>query len=352
MQKGLPDIQSPESAQGTRLASYRAHKEFDRRLLPSNEQDLLRVSDQLEAQIIDTIGLKGDYNDVREIELTSDLITGHPDLLRVYTDQDVSVIIDDKFGWQPVVSADVNLQLRCYAILAPTSTSYVAISQPRRAPADRITIAKYDAKAKEAAREQIAAIDAATKLPDAPLVPGEEQCRYCRARHICPALKEAVRKELVVFDDLSPDLSKAATLGRIEARLAQANDTQLSGLYVACALARLVSTPLGDEIRRRIENGGMDGFELGKEIDVRNITNVRRAISLLVLNRVLTKEQLLDIAEIPLMQIEEEYRKATKCTAREAKAEINKVLAGVIVLEKRKPKILRKNPLVSKLLSE
>ena len=342
MQKGLKDIETPEAAQGTRLAGYRAHKEFERRLLPPDEQDLLRVSDQLEAQIFDTIGLKGDYNDVREIELTNDVTTGHPDLLRVYTGQDVSVIIDDKFGWHPVVSADVNLQLRCYAILAPTPTSYVAISQPRRAPADRITIARYDAKAKEAAYEQIAAIDVATKLPDAPLVPGEEQCRYCRARHICPALKEAVAKELVIFDDLPTDLSKPATLGRIEARLAQADDTQLSGLYVACALARLVSAPLGEEIRRRIENGGMDGFELGKEIEVRDITDVRRAISLLVLNRVLTKEQLLEIAEIPLKQIEEEYRKVTKCTARDAKTEINRVLSDVIVLEKRKAKILRK----------
>jgi hypothetical protein len=220
---------------------------------------------------------------------------------------------------------------------------YVAISQPRLPREDRITIAKYTEEAKQAARSQIAEILRRTEDPDAPLMPGEEQCRYCKARAICPALRDAVTKQLVPFEGvLGQGLSKPKMLDIVEARLAQASDISLASLFAACALARLVNAPLGEEIRRRIEKGGMDGFTLGKEVEVRLIGNVRKAVSLLVLGGTLTREQILERAELSIGGLEEEYRKATKTSAKDARAEINKVLADVIELEKRKPRILKK----------
>jgi hypothetical protein len=346
MQKGLPDIKTKESEQGDRLHGYRAHPDWERRILPQEEQDLLRIAERLEKQIFETIGLQGEYIDAREAEMHDDLISGHPDLIRTYYKPEVAttVIIDDKFGWSPVAPADVNLQLRAYAILATAPTVYVAISQPRLPFADRITIAKYDENAKAFARVQIEKILQRTEDPDAPLVPGEEQCRYCRARSICPALREAVTQEMVPFEELAmrEEFSKPKMLAIVEARLAQANDTQLASLLAACALARLVSGPLVEEIRRRIEKGGMEGFSLGKEIEVRLITNVRKAASLLVLDRTLTREQIMDRCEMSITGIEEEIRKATGCSAKEAKAIVNTILADVIELEKRKPRILHK----------
>jgi hypothetical protein len=344
MQRGLEEIKSPEQEQGTRLAGYRAHPEWDRRLLSLEEQDLLRVADQNEQRIFELIGLKGPYVESREVVMGKDFLSGHPDVIRVYDSQDTTVIIDDKFGWHPVPPADVNLQVRCYALLAPTSNVFVAISQPRLPYADRITLAKYDLKLKLEALKQIEAIDERSRDPNAPLVAGEEQCRYCRARGTCPALRAAITKQLLVFEDLVPEeLSKAALLGRMEARLAQATDTQLGSLLGACALARLAYTPLTDEIRRRLGEGGMEGYMLGKEIDVRKIADAKRAVSLLVLGGILTREQILEICELPIGRIETKYREQNDgMTAKEAKADVNRALASVIDIETRKPKILLK----------
>jgi len=344
LERGQPDIQSAEAAQGTRLAGYRANKEWDRRLLPPAEQDLLRIADKLERQIFEIIGLEGAYIEKREVamEWGDGLVTGHPDLIRIYTELDTSIVIDDKFGWTRVPAADVNLQLRCYAIMAPTKIVYAAIAQPRLQLNDRITIARYDEEAKAQARAQIVEILRASEAEDGPLVPGEEQCRYCLARSFCPALREAVTKALILFEQAaSPELSKAASLDRVDDRLAQASDSDLGRLFAACALARLVSPPLGDEIRRRIQKGGMmEGWELGKEVEVRTIPSARRAISLLVLNGVLTREQILERCDLSIGEVEQEYRKQTGSTAKAAKEEINRILADAIEIEKRKPRII------------
>jgi hypothetical protein len=345
MQEGLPEIQTTESVQGTRLHAYKANPEWRRELLVQSEQDLLRLADRLERQIFETIGLQGDYNEFREIKLTDDdgLISGHPDLLRIYVGHEVSVIIDHKFGWTPVVPADTNLQLRIYAILAPTPTVYVAISQPRLPFADRITIAKYTEETKAAARSQIAEILRRTEEADAVLVAGEEQCRYCLARAVCPALRDAVTKQLVVFQDVTEqDLSKRKMLDIVEARLAQASDTQLGGLLSACALARLVYEPLSEEVRRRIAAGKMEGYMLGKETEAREITNPRKAAALLVLHRMLSRDQIWDRAELSITGIEEEYRKEAGLSAKDARADVNKALEDVIEKAPRRPRILRK----------
>jgi hypothetical protein len=351
MQKGLPDIVTKESEQGDRLHDYSAHPEYERKLLSPEEQDLLRIADWLEKQAFDAIGIKGaSYIEKREAEMQDGSLSGHPDLMRIYghglldTPRDsVTVITDRKFGWAPVARADVNLQMRVYALLATTPDVYVSILQPRAALADRVTIAKYNPDNKTDARWEIDAIVKATEAPDAPLVAGEEQCRYCRARAICPALREAISKELVVFDDdMSPELSKRAKLSRVEARLAQAKDEQLGALLSACALARLVNDPLGDEIRSRIAAGQMEGYTVGKESEVRVITNVRKAVSLIVLNRMLPRDRVLERCELSIGGIEEEYRKATKVSEKQAKADVNKVLADVIVIENRRGRILKK----------
>jgi len=219
----------------------------------------------------------------------------------------------------------------------------VVIIQPRLGYNDRVTIARYGEEHREPIRAQIAAIIRASQAPDAPLVPGEEQCRYCRARAICPALREAVHEQLVPFAaDALPELSKAAISDKIEARLAQARDAQLGGLYSACALARLVYPPLTDEIRRRIAKGQMEGYSLAKEIEARSIANARRAVALLVLRGILTREQILDICDLSITAVEAAHRKINDVSAKQAKEEITKALESVLEIEKRRPRILKK----------
>jgi hypothetical protein len=346
MEEGLPDIKSKEAEEGTRLHLYRQHPEYDRRLLTSKEQDLLRLADKLEEEIFGVIGLTSSYTEQRECYLSNDLIDGHPDLIRIYPlqSENAAIIVEAKFGWHQVPSADVNLQTRCYAVLAPATPVYTAIIQPRLSYSDRITLAKYEAHHKGAAREQIANILKASAVKDAPLNPGEEQCRYCRARMVCPALREAVTKQLAGFEDLSvevaPELSKAHVTSIVEARLTQATDKELAQFHRACGMARIANDPVNDEIRRRIGNGGMDGYTLSKEVDVRDIANTPRAISLLNLSRLLTREEALELCDLSITKVEEAHRRKNKVSAKVATQDINKKLEMVIERTTRKPRII------------
>jgi len=353
MEKDLPDLKTPESIQGDRLHDYSAHPEYERQLLTPEEQDLLRTADQLEAQALDAIALMGSYIEHREIDIGNDLIGGHPDLLRVYGGSKetplgtTSIILDRKFGWGDVDRAADNLQMRSYAILAPTDDVYVGILQPRAYGSDRLTMAHYSAETKEAAFRQISKIitDSDPILsPEAPLNPSEDACRFCRARAICPALARAVKNELMppAFVDLSGDLSKPAKLGRIIAKLATASDEQLGAMLSVVGLAGLVNDPLRDEIRRRINAGQMKGYSLGKDYEVRNITSARKAVSRMALGSIMTRDQGLDLCKIDVGAITSKYRSLHKgMTEKQANEDVNRALADVIQLEQRKGKILK-----------
>jgi hypothetical protein len=220
---------------------------------------------------------------------------------------------------------------------------YVAILQPRLwSPSERITLARYNEKDIEKAREQIYAIIEASEKEDAPKRAGEEQCRFCRAKLVCSAFRDALSLPVTAFrSDL--DLTKAAREALIEQRVKNCSDAQLEQLLEACALAKQVDHPARDEARRRIRDGQLTNFTLGKEYDVRNVTNVRRAIAILALSGIASREDVLDICNFSIRTIEERYRDAHKgMTWQQARDKINKVLASVIEREAAEPKLIRK----------
>lgn len=107
--------------------------------------------------------------------------------------------VDDlKYGRGVPVYARGNPQLYLYALGAfnnlylddePPATVTVAIHQPRIGGYDEYTMPFEELMA--FAREvKLAA--AATRDPDAPLIPGPEQCRWCKAKGFCPALAHEV----------------------------------------------------------------------------------------------------------------------------------------------------------------
>jgi len=121
-------------------------------------------------------------------------------------------IIDYKDGFNPV-SAENNDQLEQYAfgVLAgyklpinaeyPIDTIIMTIIQPKLAlrglnPISSCTVTVQEMLGKIG---QIVVEAAATDDPKAPLVPGETQCKYCRARGSCSALATNVMKDIGVM---------------------------------------------------------------------------------------------------------------------------------------------------------
>jgi Protein of unknown function (DUF2800) len=357
MEEGLPEEDSEQSREGILLHDYAAHPEYDHAFLSDMQRRLLELSDTLVKQVIDQI--ESQYNlkqgVVQFIEHPIayhgelDHLTGRPDIVRLYAKDKSILVIDRKFGYNIVERAELNLQLRAYAVMANYSWaegdlfahSSVAIVQPRMSYDERITIADYLPEETNFARTQIFKILERTKDPEAPLRASEEACRYCKAKLICPEFRKMLDQPLVTFrTDGEWTVAKRAEY--IEHRLAQCTDQDLDKLLQAIGLAVMVKESANDEARKRIQDGRLPTHMLGKESKVRSIADVRRAFALLSLSRIQTTEQLMELITLPIKPIEEAYRVATGCTGKEARDKINQVLSSVIKRDTRKARVIKK----------
>jgi hypothetical protein len=125
---------------------------------------------------------------------------------------DTLELIDYKDG-MGVVSAEGNMQLEQYAygVLAgyklpvngdyPIKTIRMTIIQPKLALRGMPAITSHEVSVRDllANMGTIITQAAATDKPDAPLVPGESQCKFCRAKGSCSALASNVMKEVGIM---------------------------------------------------------------------------------------------------------------------------------------------------------
>jgi hypothetical protein len=200
----------------------------------------------------------------------------------------------------------------------------------------------YDPEQIEASREEIAGILAKSAKPNAKLVAGEEQCRYCRAKLDCPAFQKTLTVPVMAMRP-KQDLSVSAREAYLEKRLSELSDAQLEKFVIACSLAGMAKPLALDEARKRIAAGGFPKYKLSKPAVNREIVDPQRAIALLEIGNVATREAILAFCTIPLGKLEETYRKAHPgLTWNEAREKIGKVLASVIETTEQKPKVLKK----------
>jgi CRISPR/Cas system-associated exonuclease Cas4 (RecB family) len=350
IEAGQHEDESKDARLGKLLHHFWARPEIDRAFLTNDQRDLLELSDRLMDDVLNRLAFETDHELFVEHQMTSrfDRFPGKADRLYIWPRRKAALIVDLKTGFIIVESADLNLQLRGYAVLVGDNWLaiehvYVAILQPRLwSPSERITLARYEREDIERARRQVDAIIDESEKEKAPLRAGEEQCRFCKGRLICPAFRKALALPVQSFKS-EADLSKAAREAFIEQRIKGCTDEQLEQVLEAVKLASYVDEPAHDEARLRIRNGQMTNLVLGKEYDLRNITNVRRAIAMLALAGIAKREDILDICDFSLKAVEERYRDAHKgMTWQQARDKINKVLASVIERSPCKPKIMKR----------
>ena len=182
---------------------------------------------------------------------------------------DTLELIDYKDG-MGVVSADGNLQLEQYAygVLAgyklPINGTYpfkyvtMTIIQPKLAlrgiqavSSKTVTVASL--------MENIGTIikqAAATDQPDAPLVPGESQCKFCRAKGSCAALASNVMKEIGIM--FQPAVMQPLDMAQQSANKdpSTMDDGQIAQIMEAAPLMRQLLEGVEKEALRRLESGG------------------------------------------------------------------------------------------------
>jgi hypothetical protein len=177
-------------------------------------------------------------------------------------------LIDYKDG-MGIVSAEGNLQLEQYAygVLAgyklpvngayPFSRIIMTIIQPKLAMKGMNPITSYEVPVSYllANMGTIISQAAATDKPDAPLVPGESQCKFCRAKGSCNALASNVMKEVGIM--FQPVVTQTLDVAQQSADKdpSTMDDQQIRQIMEAAPLMRQLLEGVEAEALRRLQAG-------------------------------------------------------------------------------------------------
>jgi hypothetical protein len=185
-------------------------------------------------------------------------------------DSDMIEIVDYKDGMSPV-DAERNPQLEQYAVGAycglinsdktvnPLMKIKMTIIQPKLALKGMPAVSSWECTLGELmiAKERMIAEGEATDAPDAPLVPGEVQCKYCAHKGACSALAgKSMADAGVVFQNLTvstPGLDVAHDTAKRDP--AVMDDAKLVEVMEAAPLLRGFLDSVEDELQRRLNAG-------------------------------------------------------------------------------------------------
>lgn len=191
--------------------------------------------------------------------------------VQIHGNDGILELIDYKDGMAPVDAKDnEQLEQYGYGVLSsfklpvnveyPWHTLRMTIIQPKLALKGLPTISSHDVSVREflARAGTIIAQAHATAQPDAPLVPGEVQCKHCPAKGSCAARSdETVRK--LNLPSLDPQTIADAT----NADANTLSDERLQQILDAAPLLRQMLESAEEEAQRRMQAGRtVPGYKL------------------------------------------------------------------------------------------
>ncbi len=214
----------------------------------------------------------GMFKVISEQRVDPEFLLGRKDLSGTVDCQiiggDILELIDYKDG-MGIVTAEGNLQLEQYAygVLAgfklpvngdyPFSTVRMTIIQPKLALRGMPAITSHDVSVRSLLDNAgtIIVQAAATDKPDAPLVPGESQCKFCRAKGSCSALASNVMKEVGIM--FQPVVTQTLDVAQQSADKdpSTMDDAQIAQIMEAAPLMRQLLEGVEKEALRRLEMG-------------------------------------------------------------------------------------------------
>ena len=216
--------------------------------------------------------MNGMFKVISEQKVDPEFLLGRDDLSGTVDCQiigpDWIELIDYKDG-MGVVSAEGNMQLEQYAygVLAgyklpvngvyPFNTHRMTIIQPKLALKGMKPITSHEVSVRSLLDNMGTIITqaAATDKPDAPLVPGESQCKFCRAKGSCNALASNVMKEVGIM--FQPVVTQTLDVAQQSADKdpSTMDDAQIAQIMEAAPLMRQLLEGVEKEALRRLESG-------------------------------------------------------------------------------------------------
>lgn len=330
----LPEAESEDAAEGRLLHEAVAGRLEDESVL--NLEQRIQVDKCRELLKVET---GEDASRMRcEETLSIDLFSGTPDV-EIGRGGDVAAVIEWKFGRIPVSPAKDNIQLASQALLVHEAGRYrsvrVRVFQPRCGIDSEYVYSGEDFKN---IRAHIEGIIAKCEATAAPLVPDiERQCKYCKAKSICPAL-----------------VSEAAQMVKVDASTLPApkewSDWQLSDWLTKFKILETLTKGIKDELKGRLKAGReIEGWTLKKGATNRSIEDIAKAFGLASAQGV-DEKTFLGGCKISVPQLEEMLAKSIvskaesegrKLTLKSAKAEARELMKPLITTKQNEPSLER-----------
>ena len=350
MEKDLPGFETEQASEGTRLHAEIAKAittTFDGCVNPEIADETVSRMFSHFVHIVTTDGAitssaeyreRIDKNEEFQVKVEYPLefcycgivqYSGTADVL-IVTDDRV-IVIDWKTGRREVEPAEENTQTAAYALAAmqmynrDKASVYIynpVIGQDTHADfSDKSALARY-----------IMGVIAKCESEDAALVPGEEQCRYCRAAYhgTCPALAKTAALTATKAEEIVP----LPALSVLPAET-------ICDLKAKCDLIGKLAERIDAELKRRLENGQSCGpWKIKETSGGREITDINRAFEL----SGLPDSVFLTACTCSAAKLEKAYcqhRSAYFPTQKAAKADLSEKLAEVLQERPRKKMLVK-----------
>lgn len=189
-EKGYPEESSEASEAGTRLHAHMEHGTLPEDATEAEAVEWCRAQEVALAEKYLGWGSAADEKCLREQRWWfKDVFSGQADV--VYVANGMALVLDYKFGRVPVAAARDNMQLAALALLAlkmlpDVNVVFCGILQPfasRQEPG----VVRYHREVNGQLECYFMQAVAKAEMAEARRVPGEVQCRYCKAKADCPA---------------------------------------------------------------------------------------------------------------------------------------------------------------------
>lgn len=336
---GIPDKPTADSDFGTRVHAFLA-RELDYDDLTPAEADIAESCEKIEAEVVKQWRLRNQIPDdaVIRVERDSERMwleiqgekqcSGLADVIHTWMRH--ALVLDFKTLPGDHKEAPDNLQLRCLAVLAGQRamgwlvSCDVAIIQPLVTHTPMVC--HYGVDDLIAAQKELRDILSAANAPDAPLVPGD-QCKFCRANAICPA----VHKEVETLSALTINASGLTV-----------PDEDMARLLGKCGAATKMIASIKAECFRRAEADPATwracGFEIREGAGKRAVEDIA-TVSERLNARGVDWPKITAACAITIGNVEALTRAATGEKGMGLKKTVDTILDGCVAIKKPKPSL-------------
>lgn len=228
-----------------------------------------------------------------------------------------ALICDYKTGWGDVDCADVNLQMRAYAVLLKASRPELErITVAIIAPSHGVpTLACYGGNELKQAKYEILETLREATLHDVPRIAGVKQCKYCPAKSRCPEYQKEFLAPVPIIKSFSLD----------------ANDWDVETKARFCERLPEMTKWLEEQkkkVEKSVEAGEVPDWRIGEGKRIQKLNDPQAAYGRLSNN--LTADAFTEACTISLPKLRKIYARRYKLTDIEAKYHLAKKLAGLI----------------------